>query len=135
MVPAHFISLPKLPLTVNGKLDRNGLPAPDLEAADARTQHVAPRTPTESRIAAIWGEALGIPSPGVNDNFFDVGGHSMKAAQIVTKLRSALEVDVAMRHLFEQPTIAGLASIVDLMAVSAEGPERADGSAREEVEI
>jgi len=57
---------------------------------------VAPRTPTESRIAAIWGEALGIPSPGIHDNFFDVGGHSLKAAEIVTKLRSALKA--AHRH-------------------------------------
>ncbi len=91
MVPAHFIPLPKLPLTVNGKLDRKALPAPDLEASDARTQHVAPNTPTESRIAAVWADALGIASPGVDDNFFDIGGHSLKAAQIVTTLRSTLE--------------------------------------------
>ena len=134
MIPAHFTPLPKLPLTANGKIDRNALPAPDLEASDARTQHVAPRTPTESRIAAIWGEALGIPSPGVHDNFFDAGGHSLKAAQIVTKLRSALEVDVATRHLFEQPTIAGLAEIVDVLAVAAAGAV-AGGSEREEIEI
>jgi amino acid adenylation domain-containing protein len=134
MVPAHFIPLPTLPLTVNGKLDRKALPAPDLEASDARTQHVAPSTPTESRIAVIWGEALGIPSPGVRDNFFDTGGDSLKAAQIVTKLRSALNVDVGMRHLFEQPTIAGLAEIIDVLAVADAGAA-ADGSEREEVEI
>jgi amino acid adenylation domain-containing protein len=134
MIPAHFTSLPKLPLTANGKIDRNALPPPDLGASDARTQQVAPRTPTESRIAAIWGEALGIPSPGVHDNFFEVGGHSLKAAQIVTELRSALEVDVAMRHLFEQPTIAGMAEIVDVLAVAAAGA--ADGGTeREEIEI
>jgi len=133
MIPAHFIRLPKLPLTVNGKLDRRALPAPDLEASDAGTQHVAPRTPTESRIAAIWGEALGIPSPGVEDNFFDLGGHSMKAAEIVTKLRSALNVDVGMRHLFEQPTIAGLAEVVDVLAVAEAGV--AEGGEREEIEI
>jgi len=134
MIPAHFVSLPKLPLTVNGKLDRKALPAPDLEASDSRTEHVAPRTPTESRIASIWGEALGIDSPGVNDNFFDLGGHSMKAAQIVTKLRSTLDVEIGMRHLFEQPTIAGLAEIVDMLAVADMGEAEA-GSEREEIEI
>jgi amino acid adenylation domain-containing protein len=134
MIPAHFTQLPKLPLTANGKIDRNALPAPDLEASDARPQQLAPRTPTESRIATIWGEALGIPSPGIHDNFFDVGGHSLKAAEIITKLRSALEVDVAMRHLFEQPTIAGLAETVDVLAVAAAGAA-ADGSEREEIEI
>jgi acyl-CoA synthetase (AMP-forming)/AMP-acid ligase II len=134
MIPTSFTQLPKLPLTANGKVDRNALPAPDHEASGATTQHVAPRTPTESRIAAIWGEALGIPSPGIHDNFFDVGGHSLKAAEIVTKLRSALEVDVGMRHLFEQPTIAGLAEIVDVLAVAAAGGAP-DGSEREEIEI
>jgi hypothetical protein len=134
MIPAHFVSLPKLPLTVNGKLDRRALPAPDLEASAAGTEQVAPRTPTESRIALIWGEALGIPSPGVHDNFFDVGGHSMKAAQIVTKLRSELNVDVGMRHLFEQPTIAGLAETVDVLAVADAGEAEVEGE-REEIEI
>ena len=134
MIPAQFTQLPKLPLTANGKVDRNALPAPDHEASGARAQHVAPRTPTESRIAAIWGEALGIPSPGIHDNFFEVGGHSLKAAEIVTKLRSALKVDVGMRHLFEQPTIAGLAEIVDVLAVAAAGGAP-DGSEREEIEI
>jgi amino acid adenylation domain-containing protein len=134
MVPAHFVVLPRLPLTANGKIDRSELPAPDVEASAVRSEQVAPRTPTESRIAAIWGEALGIPSPGVYDNFFDVGGDSLKAAQIVTKLRSALEIDLGMRHLFEQPTIAGLAEIVDVLAVAAAGAAHS-ASEREEIEI
>jgi len=135
MVPAHFVFLVALPVTSNGKVDRRSLPAPDVETVAAGTRHVAPRTPTESRIAAIWAAALGIASPSVQDNFFDLGGHSLKAAQIVTELRSAFRVDAAMRHLFEQPTIAGLADIVDLLAVSAAGAARAGGSEREEIEI
>ena len=109
----------RLPLTPNGKVDRKALPAPDPEAPRRQARHVAPRTPTETRIAAIWADVLGIASPGVQDNFFDLGGHSLKAAQIVAALRSTFGVDAAMRHLFEQPTIAGLADIVDVLAVSA----------------
>ena len=135
MVPGHFVILESLPLTPNGKVDRGSLPAPSAEAGSAQKSHIGPRTPTEERIAEIWADALGVASPSVEDNFFDIGGHSLKAAEIITAMRSAFSVDVAMRHLFDQPTIAGLASIVDLMAVSAADPERADGSAREEVEI
>jgi acyl carrier protein len=135
MVPAHFIVLAALPLTPNGKIDRESLPVPDPEAETARTRHVAPRTATESRIAAIWADALGIASPGVNDDFFELGGHSLKAAQIVTALASTFSVDVAMRHLFEQPTIAGMSEIVDVLAVTAAGAAQAAGSEREEIQI
>jgi amino acid adenylation domain-containing protein len=134
MVPAHFVVITALPLTPNGKVDRKSLPAPDVDALPDGRRPVAPRTPTERRIAAIWGEALGIASPAIHDDFFDIGGHSLMAAQIVVALRSDLKVDVAMRHLFEQPTIAGLAEIVDIIAISAFGGPMEAGE-REEFEI
>ena len=84
MVPAHFVPLAALPLTPNGKVDRKALPAAGPRSVTAGRAHVAPRTPTESRIAAIWADVLGIASPGVDDDFFDLGGHSLKAAQIVS---------------------------------------------------
>ena len=124
-----------LPLTPNGKVDRKSLPAPDPEAVSAGRQHVAPRTATESRIAALWADALEIASPGVEDDFFDIGGHSLIAARIVGTLRTDFGVDVAMRHLFEQPTIAGLARIVDVLAVTAPGAPAVAGSQREEIEL
>ena len=135
MVPAHFMVLDGLPLTPNGKVDRKALPAPDFAAVATGTPHVAPGTPTESQIAAIWGDTLGIASPGVNDNFFDVGGDSLKAAQVVTTLRLDFGVDVGMRHLFEAPTIAGLAEIVDVLAVAAVGAPHDAGNERQEIEI
>ena len=136
MVPGQFVVLERLPLTPNGKVDRSALPAPRTVAGSDHDGHVAPSTPTEARIAEIWADALGIAAPGVVDNFFDIGGHSLKAAQIVAALRSAFGVDVAMRHLFEQPTIAGLARIVDVLAVSAaDRGRRCPARAREEVEI
>jgi amino acid adenylation domain-containing protein len=138
MVPSHFVSVAAIPLTPSGKVDKKSLPAPDWEAITTGTQHVAPRTPTESRLATIWADALGIASPGIHDDFFDLGGHSLTAAQIVITLRSAFHVDAAMRHLFERPTIAGLAEIIDVLAVSAGdgGRQRDDArSDREEIEI
>lgn len=135
MVPAHFVLLPALPQTPNGKVDRKALPSPDLDTVSAGTPHVAPRTATEAQIADMWATALGIESPGVDDDFFDVGGDSLKAAQIVTALRMEFGVEAAMRHLFEQPTIAGLSGIVDVLAVSAAGAPASAGSDREEIEI
>ena len=130
MIPAHFVLLPTLPLTPNGKVDRKSLPAPDPEASAAGTPHVAPRTPTESEIAGIWADALGIASVGVHDDFFDLGGHSLMAAQIVTAIRTRFEVDAGLRHLLAEPTVAGLAETVDLLTGTAAVAEHASGSGR-----
>ena len=135
MVPAHYVLLEKLPLTPNGKADRKALPAPDYGRREADRPYVAPRTPTEIRIAEMWTDALAIESPSIDDDFFDIGGDSMKAAQIVTALRSQFRVDAGMRHLFERPTIAGLAEIVDVLAVSSAGAPGGGGAEREEIEI
>jgi len=83
----------------------------------------------------MWTDALGIASPGVEDDFFDVGGDSLKAAQIVTALRLEFGVDVAMRHLFERSTIAGLSEVVDVLAVSMSGAPSGTAGDREEIEI
>ena len=127
MVPAHFVVLAALPQTPNGKLDRGALPSPDVDAMVAGPRHIAPRTPTEARIAAMWADELGIESPSVEDDFFDVGGDSLKAAHIAATLRSEFRVDVYMRHLFERSTIAGLAQIVEGLANPLpEGPGSAE---------
>lgn len=135
MVPPHFVLLAALPQTPSGKVDRAALPSPATDGVTAATSHVAPRTPTEVRIAEMWGNTLAIDSPGVEDDFFDVGGDSLKAAQIVTALRAEFGVDVAMRHLFERSTIAGLGEVVDVLAVSAAGAPARSSSQREEIEI
>jgi acyl-CoA synthetase (AMP-forming)/AMP-acid ligase II/acyl carrier protein len=134
MVPAHVVVLERFALTPNGKIDRDALPAPDYAHREAQRRYVAPRTSTEHTLAAIWATALGLPRVSIHDNFFELGGHSLMAAQIVTALRSEFGVDAAMRHLFEQPTIAGLAQIVDVLAVAA-GAVGSGGSDREEIEI
>ncbi|HET6230013.1 MAG TPA: amino acid adenylation domain-containing protein [Longimicrobiaceae bacterium] len=107
MVPSAVAVLPDLPLSPNGKVDRKALPAPD-RAGEADT-FVAPRTDTERDLAAIWGEVLKLDRVGVHDNFFDLGGHSLIATRVVSRIRQAMEREVPVRVLFEAPTVAELA--------------------------
>ncbi|HEX5725070.1 MAG TPA: phosphopantetheine-binding protein, partial [Longimicrobiaceae bacterium] len=110
MVPSAFAWLDALPLTPNGKVDRRALPDPAAPAAAAPT---APRTPTEEVIAEIWAEVLGVESVGVEDDFFLLGGHSLRATQVLARVAKVLEVEIPLRILFETPTVAGLAAYVE----------------------
>jgi natural product biosynthesis luciferase-like monooxygenase protein/amino acid adenylation domain-containing protein len=111
MVPTQFTFLEQLPLTPNGKLDRNALPVLDTQT-DA-LEYVAPRTPTEQILATIWAEALKRERIGVHDNFLLLGAHSLMAAQVIVKMRTALQVDLSLRALFGAPTVASLAAVAD----------------------
>ena len=111
MVPALWVELEQIPLTPNGKIDKKALPDPEL--ADITAQYVAPRNETEQKLAAIWQELLGIEQAGINDNFFELGGHSLLAMRVVSAIRRELNVELNIRDLFVQPTIAGLAAYLD----------------------
>ncbi|HET7017805.1 MAG TPA: amino acid adenylation domain-containing protein [Streptosporangiaceae bacterium] len=112
MVPSAFVVLPVLPLTGSGKIDYRALPEPDWGAPPGQAS-VAPRTPTESRLAAIIAELLALPAPvGVSDNFFALGGHSLTATRLMARIRAAYDVDLPIRTLFSDPTVAGLAAAV-----------------------
>ncbi|HYU33714.1 MAG TPA: amino acid adenylation domain-containing protein [Thermoanaerobaculia bacterium] len=107
MVPPVFVALEALPLTVNGKVDRRALPAPD--AGDfQRGGYVAPRTELERRLCEIWEELLGVGQVGIADSFFDLGGHSLLATRVVSQVRSALGRELPLRAIFEHPTIGEL---------------------------
>jgi amino acid adenylation domain-containing protein/FkbH-like protein len=108
MVPALFVPLETLPLTTNGKLDRNALPAPDLTRVTSTDSFVAPRTPAEEVVAEIWSRLLRIEQVGVHDNFFDLGGNSLLATQVIVRLHEVFQLRVPVRSLFDSPTIAGL---------------------------
>ncbi|WGU93924.1 non-ribosomal peptide synthase/polyketide synthase [Paenibacillus dendritiformis] len=108
MVPARLVSLDKLPLTPNGKIDRKALPEPTGEV-EAGREYVAPRTTLETRLALIWQQVLGIARVGVQDDFFDLGGHSLRASTLVSKIRKELQVEVPLRDVFRYTTIEQLA--------------------------
>ena len=108
MVPTTFVVLERLPLTPNGKVDRAALPPPSAEQTMDRA-YLAPRTGIERKVAAIWERVLGVPRVGVHDNFFDLGGTSLKVAQVVTELRCTFLAEVPVLRLFERPTVRSLA--------------------------
>ena len=112
MVPSSIVVMPELPLTLNGKVDRRKLPAPGEGRAGLDAEYVAPRNRIEEVIAGIWAEIIGIKQVGVDDNFFQSGGHSLRATQVLSRLRAAFKVEVPLRTLFERPTVAGLAEVV-----------------------
>jgi amino acid adenylation domain-containing protein len=112
MVPSAFVRLDVLPLSSNGKIDRKALPAPDI-VAQKESRYVAPRNPTEEILAGIWKEVLGLERIGIEDNFFDLGGHSLMAVQVLARVRAVFDVDVPLRRVFEASTIAQLALVIE----------------------
>jgi len=108
MLPWAFVLLEALPLTSNGKVDRRALPTPDESSFAQGADFVAPRTPTEEQLAAIWAELLGLPQVGVTDNFFALGGHSLLAVRVLLRVQERFQVELPLSTLFEAPTIAEL---------------------------
>ena len=129
LVPAVFVTLPRLPLNRNGKVDTNALPAPDAlavpenpsapdvppapDVAPADDEDAGPRTGTERTVAEIWQDVLGVPVRRRDDDFFDLGGRSLKATRVRSRLSAAIGAEVPLRLIFDHPTVAALAAAAD----------------------
>jgi amino acid adenylation domain-containing protein len=138
LVPTAFVAVDALPLGPNGTLDRRALPPPattaplvDRAGRDGRAGPTAdPTSPVEQGVAAVWAEVLGVDQVGADDDFFDLGGHSLLATQAVARLREAFGVDIPLPAIFEAPTVAGLAAVVEAAARAGSG-----ANLREEVPL
>ncbi|MFP5285182.1 MAG: non-ribosomal peptide synthetase, partial [Thermoanaerobaculia bacterium] len=124
MVPAAFVVLPELPLSPNGKVDLAALPAPESEAPAG--PKAGPRTPTEEMLSLIWAAVLGLPAgPGPDDDVFALGGHSLLATQVLSRIRESFRVNPPLRAVFESPSLAALARVVDAALRAGSGPGEA----------
>ncbi len=115
MVPGTFAALDRLPLSPNGKVDRRALPAPDTAAcvSGSHAPFEPPRSPTEELLAQLWRAALGVDRVSRNDDFFHIGGHSLLAAQLASRIRTTMKVDLPVRRIFEHSTLVALAARID----------------------
>ena len=112
MVQDAFVPLDSLPLTANGKIDRQRLSELSKSRRHADDNFVAPRTELEEELAGLWAEILKVERVGINDNFFDLGGHSLLATRLIFQLREHFHVDIPLRALFEAPTVATIAPVI-----------------------
>ncbi|MEH2112700.1 non-ribosomal peptide synthetase [Nostoc sp.] len=138
MLPSDFVMLESIPLSPSGKVDRKALPKTENIRPKLETAYVLPQNDIEQAVANIWQEILGIQQIGIYDNFFELGGNSLLAIQVISRLRKVLQTDIALRSLFDEPTIAGISHYIEsirekvkkLLVVSS-----ASLSDREEIEF
>lgn len=112
MVPSSFVCLEKFPLTATGKVARRALPSPGNKRPDLDSQYLSPRTPIEATLENIWSDILGIEELGVNDSFFDLGGHSLTAMRVISRVIQDFQLEIPLQSLFQSPTIAEMAAVI-----------------------
>jgi len=121
MIPSAFVFLDALPLTLNGKVDRKALPVPDHTRPELEESYQTPRTPVEELLAEIWAEVLRVEKTGIHDKFFDLGGDSLLATRVVSRILRVMQVEVPLRAFFESPTVAGLAERIEEIREKEQG--------------
>jgi acyl carrier protein len=118
MIPGTFVKLTSLPLNTSGKIDRAALPAPTTENTLRDDTYIAPRTAIEERLASMLAPLLGLDKVSVEDNFFLLGGHSLLGTQLIARVRDAFGVELALRALFDAPTVARLSAQVESLLLA-----------------
>jgi acyl carrier protein len=132
MVPAAIVVLEAFPLTPSGKVDRRALPAPEPPRPDVADR---PRTAIEAALAQLWTQLLGLPEIGVHDNFFELGGHSLLAARLVARIEEAFLATLPLRSLFDAPTVASMAALLEALPATLFGQPLGAGEERVEIEL
>lgn len=127
MVPATFVSLDALPLTPTGKVDRRALPEPNRAQPGPQSHVITPRTSLEKVIAAVWVELLNLEQIDINENFFDLGGHSLLVTQVLLRVQDTLQIEISLPQFFDAPTIAGLAKSILTGSTQPEMVEKTAG--------
>jgi amino acid adenylation domain-containing protein len=123
MVPGSFLLLDEMPLTPNGKIDRRSLPSVDAVGRRGESRYVEPRTATEESLVQIWRGLLGATRIGTTDNFFEIGGHSIRAMQLISRIRETFGVTLPLRAVFDAPTISALAQLIETQLPHSESVE------------
>ncbi len=127
MIPAAYVKMHEFPLTPNGKVDRKALPAPPTTRPNLSNQFVEPSNPLEHQLTDIMARVLEIDRVGIYDNFFDLGGNSLLATRLIFQVRESTQVQLPLRHLFNDPTVRGLAKAVET-SLESEGAPSKNGS-------
>jgi surfactin family lipopeptide synthetase A len=112
MIPNYFVHLAEMPLNANGKLDRLNLPEPKEKDLD-KNKYITPKTEIEKKVAKIWQEVLNVKKISRNDNFFNLGGHSLKAIQVVAKINEMFKIEVSLKNIFVNPILSEFSKAVD----------------------
>jgi aryl carrier-like protein len=120
MVPSAYVALDALPLTANGKIDRRGLPVPEVGRVMGEEIYVAPQSSLEEVLCQIWKDVLQVSAVGIHDNFFALGGHSILALKMISRVRRALGAEVSVKALFDSPTVFGLAKTITPLQIMAD---------------
>jgi hypothetical protein len=131
MVPSAFVIIDALPLSSNGKIDRRALPAPGRGQLEPVVEYVAPRTPLEETLVRVWADVLELERVGVHDNFFDLGGHSLQSVQLVARLTAALNRPVSVKAVFQAPTVAAMADVLEREVAAGHSRDRSHRGADE----
>jgi acyl carrier protein len=126
MIPSTFMTLAAMPTTPAGKLDRHGLPAPDSSRPELDNLYVAPRNPTEEKLAKIWADVLGLKQVGIYDTFSDLGGHSLAATQVISRIVMEFKLELPIKFLLDSPTVSEMTAVI---AKSQGTPEESQLSA------
>ena len=123
MVPSALVLLERLPLTPNGKVNRRALPDPEVDSSEEREGYTAPRTPVQEMLAGIFEEVLKLDRVGNQENFFEIGGHSLLAAQVASRVTRTFGVEISVRDIFESPTVEGLGRTIEAAMRAGEKDE------------